>query len=98
MDKTMLWLIGIMTLSFVSLVYAENQNNPSGNAGEETEKATFAGGCFWCMESPYDKLEGVIATTVGIPEARKRILLMKKYVQAEQGMLRPLKSVTIPPE
>jgi hypothetical protein len=23
------------------------------------EKATFAGGCFWCMEPPYEKLEGV---------------------------------------
>jgi len=23
------------------------------------EKATFAGGCFWCMESPFEKLEGV---------------------------------------
>jgi peptide-methionine (S)-S-oxide reductase len=27
--------------------------------------ATFAGGCFWCMEPPYDELEGVIATTSG---------------------------------
>jgi len=27
--------------------------------------ATFAGGCFWCMEPPYDKLEGVISTTSG---------------------------------
>ena len=27
--------------------------------------ATFAGGCFWCMEGPYDKLEGVISTTSG---------------------------------
>ena len=33
----------------------------------ETEYAlaTFAGGCFWCMEPPYDKLEGVISTTSG---------------------------------
>jgi len=29
------------------------------------EKATFAGGCFWCMEPPYDKLDGVISTTSG---------------------------------
>ena len=28
-------------------------------------KATFAGGCFWCMEPPYDKLPGVISTTSG---------------------------------
>ena len=27
--------------------------------------ATFAGGCFWCMEPPYDKLDGVISTTSG---------------------------------
>ena len=28
-------------------------------------KATFAGGCFWCMEGPFDKLDGVISTTSG---------------------------------
>ena len=30
-----------------------------------TPKATFAGGCFWCMEPPYDKLDGVVATISG---------------------------------
>ena len=29
------------------------------------ETATFAGGCFWCMEPPYAKLEGVSNTTPG---------------------------------
>jgi methionine-S-sulfoxide reductase len=29
------------------------------------EKATFAGGCFWCMEPPFDKIDGVISTTPG---------------------------------
>ncbi len=32
---------------------------------EETGIATFAGGCFWCMEPPFDKLEGVTSTTSG---------------------------------
>ncbi|MGB5079781.1 MAG: peptide-methionine (S)-S-oxide reductase MsrA [Burkholderiales bacterium] len=27
--------------------------------------ATFAGGCFWCMEPPYDALPGVLSTTSG---------------------------------
>lgn len=27
--------------------------------------ATFAGGCFWCMEGPFDALPGVVATTAG---------------------------------
>ncbi|PCI86155.1 MAG: peptide-methionine (S)-S-oxide reductase [Hyphomicrobiales bacterium] len=30
-----------------------------------TAKAVFAGGCFWCMEGPFDKLKGVTATTSG---------------------------------
>jgi peptide-methionine (S)-S-oxide reductase len=30
-----------------------------------TAVATFAGGCFWCMEPPYDKQEGVVSTTSG---------------------------------
>lgn len=28
-------------------------------------KALFAGGCFWCMEHPFDELNGVISTTSG---------------------------------
>ena len=28
-------------------------------------KAIFAGGCFWCVESDFDKVEGVISTTSG---------------------------------
>ena len=28
-------------------------------------RATFAGGCFWCMEEPFDKIPGVVSTTSG---------------------------------
>ena len=34
-------------------------------AGAPTSRATFAGGCFWCMEPPFDHLDGVISTTSG---------------------------------
>jgi len=36
---------------------------PADTEGLET--ATFAGGCFWCMEPPFDELEGVVSTTSG---------------------------------
>ena len=37
----------------------------SGGERGASEKATFAGGCFWCMEPPFDELPGVISTTSG---------------------------------
>ena len=42
-------------------VYADNKN----------ETAIFAGGCFWCMEPPFDKLDGVISTTSGYTSGHK---------------------------
>jgi len=46
----------------VSLLFALA---PGAFAQAKTETATFGGGCFWCMEPPYDKLPGVISTTSG---------------------------------
>ncbi len=36
-----------------------------GAAQQELAKATFAGGCFWCMEHPFDELDGVVSVTSG---------------------------------
>jgi peptide-methionine (S)-S-oxide reductase len=43
------------------------QAQQTGKTKSEATRAiaTFAGGCFWCMEPPYDKLPGVISTTSG---------------------------------
>ena len=37
-----------------------------------TARATFAGGCFWCMEPPFDKLDGVSATISGYTGGTKK--------------------------
>jgi peptide-methionine (S)-S-oxide reductase len=29
------------------------------------EKATFSGGCFWCVQNDFDNLKGIVSTTVG---------------------------------
>ena len=34
--------------------------------------ATFAGGCFWCMEQPFDVLPGVVSTTSGYTGGTKK--------------------------
>jgi peptide-methionine (S)-S-oxide reductase len=37
----------------------------------QTAQAIFAGGCFWCMEPPFDKTDGVISTTSGYSGGEK---------------------------
>lgn len=39
---------------------------------QRLEKATFAGGCFWCMEPPFEKLQGVISVTSGYTGGQKK--------------------------
>jgi peptide-methionine (S)-S-oxide reductase len=51
-------------------------------ATAETRKATFAGGCFWCMEAPFDTLPGVSAVTVGYTGGSKP---MPTYEQVSSG-------------
>lgn len=36
-----------------------------------TEKATFAGGCFWCMEPPFESLAGVLSVKSGYTGGNK---------------------------
>ena len=39
---------------------------------EGAKVAVFAGGCFWCMEPPFDKLDGVLSTTSGYAGGAKK--------------------------
>ena len=58
-----------MLLSFVAAatVVAGNDSmkKTTETATGKFEEATFAGGCFWCMEAPFDKLPGVVSVTSG---------------------------------
>ena len=38
----------------------------------EAVKAIFAGGCFWCMQPPFEQLPGVVSTTVGYTGGRAK--------------------------
>lgn len=46
-------------------VMAVEQPAAAQTAQTKTATATFAGGCFWCMQSPFDETPGVVSTTVG---------------------------------
>jgi peptide methionine sulfoxide reductase msrA/msrB len=45
--------------------------NPPAPSNVPMEKATFAGGCFWCMEPPFEKLDGVSAVISGYSGGQK---------------------------
>jgi peptide-methionine (S)-S-oxide reductase len=60
--------IGVILLLPGGAAYAASQSG--GPAA--TAKATFAGGCFWCMEPPYDKLDGVMSTISGYAGGKKK--------------------------
>ncbi|HET9700259.1 MAG TPA: peptide-methionine (S)-S-oxide reductase MsrA [Burkholderiales bacterium] len=62
-------LAGLAILHFVSPASAQAPAAPASGA---QAKAIFAGGCFWCMEPPFDALKGVISTTSGYIGGQKR--------------------------
>ena len=64
-------LLSLITLTQTYIVYADNESKGSNIDNKEIEKAVFAGGCFWCMQNPYDELKGVVSTAVGYTGGNK---------------------------
>lgn len=53
------------------MVHADNESKGSNMNNKKLEKAIFAGGCFWCMQHPFDELMGVVSTVVGYTGGHK---------------------------
>jgi len=58
---------------------------PPGQPIENQAVAVFAGGCFWCMEQPFDVLEGVISTVSGYTGGNKANPTYKQVVSGVTG-------------
>jgi len=59
MKFNLIFLTTLIVMSSLALAKEDTMNNLS------LEKATFAGGCFWCMQPFFDRLKGVKQTLVG---------------------------------
>lgn len=57
-----------------------------------TAKAVFAGGCFWCMEGPFDKLKGVKATTSGYAAGKASTA---NYNQVSSGQTKHVEAIQV---
>jgi peptide-methionine (S)-S-oxide reductase len=63
MRRILPFLAALVAVSAAALTPVAGQTG--GGAQPQLATATFAGGCFWCMESPFDKLDGVASVTAG---------------------------------
>ncbi len=52
-------------------------------AAPTLEKAVFAGGCFWCMQPPFDRAPGVVSTLVGYAGGREENPTYKQVSSGE---------------
>lgn len=66
-------VLGLLLITMLLVTIPATADDVDKTAdGRPLAKATFAGGCFWCMEPPFDKLEGVISTTSGYTGGHKK--------------------------
>jgi peptide-methionine (S)-S-oxide reductase len=76
MIKKTVWRFFVLILVLIgtaALIHAEGKQgeNPSTPTAVKFEKATFAGGCFWCMESDFEKVDGVVSVVSGYTGGQK---------------------------
>lgn len=64
---------------------------------EKLAKATFAGGCFWCMQPPFDKVDGVISAIPGYTGGHKEYPTYEEVCSGTTGHTEALQ-VTYDPE
>ncbi len=79
----------ILTLSLLSL-------NAFAEVPTQVKQAIFAGGCFWCMEPPFDKLDGVISTTSGYTSGHKINPTYKEVSAGHSGHTEAVKIIYDP--
>jgi peptide-methionine (S)-S-oxide reductase len=79
-----------MWLAFPTFLLALVAAPADVSAGQA--RATFAGGCFWCMEPPFEKLPGVVSVTSGYTGGQRK---NPSYREVSSGGTGHLESVEI---
>tara|TARA_Y100000741_G_scaffold140017_1_gene105661 strand:- start:550 stop:1152 length:603 start_codon:yes stop_codon:yes gene_type:complete len=67
----------LITFTFFSIISGQNMNN--------TEIATVGGGCFWCIEAVYQRIEGVISVVPGYAGGESKTTTYKEVCTGKTG-------------
>ena len=84
--------VAVLLVGVIAVTSATEQTSETPQLSDGLAKATFAGGCFWCMEPPFDKLDGVISTTSGYTGGERR---NPTYQEVAGGRTRHAEAVEI---
>ena len=63
--RALLWPLRARLLAVLLVMAAGASSAAPASLPAGLAKATFAGGCFWCVEADFDKVSGVVSTTSG---------------------------------
>ena len=79
-------MIGVTLLLWLALRAIQTiQQSPGGSVKKNYEKAIFAGGCFWCIESTFDETPGVISAISGYTGGEKATATYKEVSTGKTG-------------
>lgn len=75
----------IVSLLALSAFDSAHGGTDKATSHEGLETATFAGGCFWCVEHAFDEVEGIVSTTSGYIGGRKKNPTYKQVSAGSTG-------------
>ncbi len=93
-SRKMMSLVAGLTAWLMILPAAGTWATEEDQAG--LASAIFAGGCFWCMEPPYDALDGVVSTTSGFTGGHVSAPSYEQVVRGGTGHVEAVKVVYDP--
>lgn len=82
-----IFIVSLICVCFVVLANGQDKTMIKNEEESKMEKATFAGGCFWCMESPFEELNGVTEVIAGYTGGHKENPTYEEVTSGKTGHL-----------